>query len=80
MPETILLKEGGGVGEKTIIPNDEGLETGQDLRERGNNEQGEQNSKARGSEPIGCAGCFHEPAPLFKDAFPKATRKMHDAG
>ena len=76
----MLLEKRGGIGEKTIIPNDEGLQTGQDLRERGNNEQSKPNSKSRGGEPMGCAGCFHELVTLFKDAFSKATRKMRDAG
>ncbi len=52
LPETLLLKEGGRVGKKTIITNDKGLQSDQHLWKRGENEQREQNPKTQGREPV----------------------------
>ena len=50
MPETLLLKIRQRIGEKSKIARDKSFEAEDDLRERGENEQCEKNSKAHGRE------------------------------
>ena len=51
VPETFLLKMGEGIGEKSIVADDEGFQSEEDLRKRGENQQRQQQRKPPGRKP-----------------------------
>src|SRR5208283_932362 len=50
--ETFLLKVGEGIGEEAVVAHNERLQSEQDLRERGEDQQGKQDSKTQRREPV----------------------------